>query len=238
MAVLSGPDANPQLLVWSGIGLHKAIFDDLHRLDMGNLTWTAEEAAPGPAPVSRWKQGGGQALPDGSSLLVVGGDAYTPGTRKHRYTNDVSGVGLGTRAAATPPDAPCLPPPPPASPVPLQIWRLSYPDLKWEQAAVDPDAPAPAPRRGHSMLLYVDALGVPHAVIFGGRTQHEVMLNDCWDAELRWPAATWRRVGPSQQSADAAPAPRKGHSAVLVPGAATPQMVGGAWGVSGACVGS
>lgn len=69
-----------------------------------------------------------------------------------------------------------------------------------------------------------DKDGVPHVVLFAGRTRDKVLLNDAWDGTLTWPNVTWRQVAP-QLPAGQAPAPRRGHSAVLVQEAAAPQMV-------------
>ena len=54
--------------------------------------------------------------------MVVGGDAYWPGTFRHEYRMD--------------------------------IWRLGYPSLRWSEACLQPSAPRPLPRRGHSLALY------------------------------------------------------------------------------------
>lgn len=73
-----------------------------------------------------------------------------------------------------------------------------------------------------------------HIVLFGGRTQDKALLNDAWVLSLRWPNATWHQLAPQLPSGYGAPAPRRGHSAVLVPGGngSSPHMVGG----GGACV--
>lgn len=63
-------------------------------------------------------------------------------------------------------------------------------------------------------------------MVFGGRRHDHTLLNDAWEATLSWPNVTWRRIGPSDGAH--VPGPRKGHSAVLVGDAETPQMVG-AW---------
>lgn len=56
-------------------------------------------------------------------------------------------------------------------------------------------------------------------------TGNKTLLNEAWEAALRWPAATWRLVSPQQPDAPDAPGPRRGHSAVLLPGDGPPQMV-------------
>ncbi|PSC68380.1 DNA-binding protein isoform X1 isoform C [Micractinium conductrix] len=170
---------------------HKGIFDDAYALDLATSSWRELQPGAGPAPVARWKAGHATLH---TGLLVVGGDAYTPGTLQHRYTNDV--------------------------------WRLNWQALRWEQATAAPGDDAPLPRRGHSLLHYKDEHGTDRAVLFGGRTIDKVPLNDAWEAQLAWPNVTWRRLAPLQPAAGgAAPAPRRGHSAVLVPGAGAPQML-------------
>lgn len=52
-------------------GLHKAMFGDLHRLDMALLTWTAENASSSEHPWGgRWKAGNAQARSLGSAVLL------------------------------------------------------------------------------------------------------------------------------------------------------------------------
>jgi hypothetical protein len=73
--------------------------------------------------------------------------------------------------------------------------------------------------------------GLDRLVIFGGRTLHKLGLNDAWEATLSWPNATWRLISPQQPGAEGVPSPRKGHTAVLVGNASSPQMVSstGGW---------
>ena len=111
-----------QLLLWSGIGLHKRIFGELLSFDLRQRVWRHLRPAPGPHPVPRWKAGTAQAAAGG--MVVVGGDAYTPNTRLHSYSNDVWRL----------------------APTPAGHWT-------WEQAVVAPGA-QPAPRRGHSTIHY------------------------------------------------------------------------------------
>jgi hypothetical protein len=82
---------------------------------------------------------------------------------------------------------------------------------------------------GHLCRCRQDANGTEHLALFGGRTQAKVLLNDVWDATLSWPRVSWRQLAPltlSGAPGNVAPAPRRGHSAVLVPGGGdAPQMV-------------
>eukprot|EP00887_Chlorella_sp_A99_P008153 scaffold12.g8153.t1 len=107
----SGGEGSMQLLVWAGIGKHKRIFEDLYSFDLGGKGgWRVlrDRARGHEFPVPRWKAGNAQARgvrprqaprllqlssrpaqPAAGGLVVVGGDAYLPGTRNHRYENDV-----------------------------------------------------------------------------------------------------------------------------------------------------
>ncbi|KAL4458394.1 hypothetical protein ABPG75_013259 [Micractinium tetrahymenae] len=179
-------------------GKHKHIFDDLHSFSLASRTWRRLEPEQGPHPVSRWKAGNAQAVQDG--LVIVGGDAYWPGTFEHEYTMDV--------------------------------WRLGYPSLKWTEARLEPTAPRPLARRGQSLVHYQDKDGVDRIVLFGGRTQTKALLNDAWEVALLWSKegggrlnATWRQLTPLQPAGEAAPAPRRGHSAVMLPQSDGPRML-------------
>lgn len=67
--------------------------------------------------------------------------------------------------------------------------------------------------------------------------QDKVLLNDAWEVVLQ-PSqeggdqlnATWRQLAPLQPAGEAAPAPRRGHSAVMLLHPSGPQMVG-VWGM-------
>jgi len=75
-------------------------------------------------------------------------------------------------------------------------------------------------------------------VVFGGRGAHGLLLNDVWEATLSFPNVTWRLLaagtkkphhradkGGGKEGQGDGPAPRKGHSAVLVGEPGLPQMV-------------
>lgn len=166
----------------------------------------------------------------------------------------------------------------------------------WEARSLEPELPSSCPPHPptsahRSQLLSVNKLagqgddGLDRIVIFAGRTDDKVLLNDVWELTLQWPNATWwvppcgypqrgrkiascstscgtiglrdggwetgglagppgrspkstwhwfalrcrRLLAPVQPAGDAAPAPRRGHSAVFVPAAhrRNPQMVCG-----------
>lgn len=186
------------MVAWSGMGKHKRILDDLYAFDLAARTWRHLKPQRGPHPISRWKAGNAQAVQGG--LVVVGGDAYWPGTFRHEYRMD--------------------------------IWRLGYPSLRWSEACLQPSAPRPLPRRGHSLALYQGQDGLDRIVLFGGRTRDKVLLNDAWEVVLQ-PSqeggdqlnATWRQLAPLQPAGEAAPAPRRGHSAVMLLHPSGPQML-------------
>lgn len=63
--------------------------------------------------------------------------------------------------------------------------------------------------------------------------QDKVLLNDAWQVALLWSEesggslnATWRQLTPLQPAGETAPAPRRGHSAVMLLHPDGPQMVG------------
>lgn len=78
-----------------------------------------------------------------------------------------------------------------------------------------------------------DAEGRDRVVVFGGRGHGEELLNDAWEGVVdmrRGPSVAWRQLSPKQPHKEGTPRPRKGHTAVMVAEAPTPQMVGvGAW---------
>lgn len=186
------------MLAWSGIGKHKHIMDDLHAFDLASRVWQRLSPPQGPHPTPRWKAGSAQAVLDG--LVVVGGDAYQPGSFRHEYRMDV--------------------------------WRLGYPSLEWTRARMQPWAKRPRARRGHSLVHYRGDDGVDRLVLFGGRTRDKVLLNDAWEVALLGSEesggslnATWRQLTPQQPAGETAPAPRRGHSAVMLLHPDGPQML-------------
>ncbi|KAL4429591.1 hypothetical protein ABPG77_008640 [Micractinium sp. CCAP 211/92] len=186
------------MVAWSGMGKHKHILDDLHAFDLTSHTWRRLRPQPGPHPTSRWKAGNAQAVQGG--LVVVGGDAYWPGTFRHEYLMDV--------------------------------WRLGYPALGWSEARLQPSAARPLARRGHSLAHYRGQDGLARIVLFGGRTRDKVLLNDAWEVAVLWTEegggqlnATWQQLAPLQPAGEAAPAPRRGHSAVMLQHPDGPQML-------------
>jgi hypothetical protein len=86
-ACSSNSTLEQQLVVWSGIGVHKHIFGDLFAFDLSTSSWLRMDQPLSPRPVPRWKAGGAVAAAGG--MLVVGGDAYFPGTRSHFYSSEV-----------------------------------------------------------------------------------------------------------------------------------------------------
>lgn len=59
-----------------------------------------------------------------------------------------------------------------------------------------------------------------------------MLLNDAWEVALLWTEegggqlnATWQQLAPLQPAGEAAPAPRRGHSAVMLQHPDGPQMV-------------
>lgn len=92
IGVLPGRWSNESLdlVIWSGIGKHKAILPDAWAFDLKRQQWRFLNPACPPdagCPIPRWKSGNALTVPGG--LVVVGGDAYTPGTRHHVYENAV-----------------------------------------------------------------------------------------------------------------------------------------------------
>lgn len=62
----AGAWESPNLsLLLSPAGLHKSMFDDLHRLDMAQLRWTAENASSERPWGGRWKAGNAQVRQGG-----------------------------------------------------------------------------------------------------------------------------------------------------------------------------
>lgn len=87
-----------------------------------------------------------------------------------------------------------------------------------------PATPLQSPMSLRACLLQGSG-GEERLLVFGGRQHSGGLLNDAWAATLQWPEVRWRQVAPAQPHQDAAPRPRRGHSAVLLDDAPTPQIV-------------
>ncbi|PSC68385.1 galactose oxidase [Micractinium conductrix] len=211
LAVLppAGANGTQQLVVWGGRGQSGDLFHGLHLLSMTDLTWRkVKERGVEPAPLSapppseqqqppatplpsmRWRAGAAQI--QGLGLLIHGGEATTK---------------KGRLAAQN------------------DTWLLRVPELRWQRGAACADAncsagepPAPAPRLGHSLTSFQDERGRPALLLFGGRRQDGVLLNDVWLGTLEgWPVVTWTLLHDPQAGVGTGPAPlpRRGHAAVM-----------------------
>ncbi|GAB4822082.1 hypothetical protein N2152v2_009128 [Parachlorella kessleri] len=210
VAVLPGRSSNTsfELLVWSGMGRHKSPLSDLHSFDAGTGQWHAERASSrGRGGFWRritWRHPGRGPLP-----------RWKAGTAQ---VLDNKGGLVVFGGDAFPAHGRHI--------YESDLWLLEFSSLKWRQANVT--------AADHARLP--DDVGAQKMVVFGGRGAHGLLLNDVWEATLSFPNVTWRLLAPGTKKHHAAedggggkegvvPAPRKGHSAVLVGEPGSPHML-------------
>ncbi|KAL4458419.1 hypothetical protein ABPG75_013284 [Micractinium tetrahymenae] len=162
---------------------------------------------PPPLPAARWQAGVVHVADLG--MLVHGGDAPHPASKGKQ---------------------------PPSSNSTGDAWLLRLPELRWQhgcacqyngstgECVASAEAPAPSPRRAHSLVSYQDEGGQHALLLFGGRRQDGLLLNDVWKGELS-PSGNsschfginWTLLHDPQagQGTGPAPLPRKGHVAAM-----------------------
>ena len=89
----------------------------------------------------------------------------------------------------------------------------------------------PEPRRAHAgaMMSHPDEDGTQLWLIHGGKRRAGSVMGDLWQATVRWPDVSWELLdrgpegdgeegGQGDRRRSHAPAARRGHAAVMVPG--------------------
>ncbi|PRW59710.1 leucine-zipper-like transcriptional regulator 1 isoform X1 [Chlorella sorokiniana] len=168
-----------------------------------SLPWGRRKPTPEPPqPCARWKAASAQ-LAGGLGLLVHGGDS--PTKEGPLFRNDT--------------------------------WLLRFPDLRWQQASSGgggtegQEQPGPKARRSHSLVSYQDAEGRQLLLLFGGRRDDGLLLNDVWQGavdssggnfSVAWTLLSDPQAGVGQGPA---PLPRRGHVAVMWSSPEGPKMV-------------
>lgn len=238
---LSAPASSPSVVVWGGKGPHGAddMLDGLFAFDLEARKWqavqgnvlaaastrqlqqpatTSQQHAPSSLPAfnltrsglpsPRWKELTA-TLPDVSSMLLFAGDDVE--SSREVYKNDV--------------------------------WMLrpmrdaegqNMVNMLWQQGSVQGGQPGrhlPEPRRAHAgaMIPHPDEDGTQLWLIHGGKRQGGSVMGDLWQATVRWPDVSWELLdsGPEADGEEGgqgdrwrshAPAARRGHAAVMVPG--------------------
>ena len=213
MAQLGEHHSGPHLIVWSGMGHGQVVFQDLYTFSMDTRRWKRLHSEPslqprsraaaaggpeGAEPAARWKAGVVQSS-ELQGILVTDGftpDPTPPSGARNGYDGDA--------------------------------WLLKLPSLEWQPAApsMSGGSHSPSARRAHTANLYTAADGSIKMVVYAGRTHHEKLLSDVWVGTVAWPHITWERLFDPKAAPTAAsfPAPRKGHTAVLVD-----EDTGGCW---------